>query len=146
MTPRELRSEIARVATTLVETGMAIDLNLPVLQQAGQEVLVTWPKVGDSQTTLTDNMFATIQEYRHLILNRQYTCVLVDGALLQMSFAFRNTRIARSRLAYYPCPVAFESQTWDPAEVPLLDFLDDLLIGEFNNVVEDFDSARSPEF
>lgn len=97
---------------------------------------MAWPTHPLQSASFFDHRFGTIQEYRHLILNRQYTCAFVDGALLQMSFTFRNGKLTRNRLCYYPCPLIFNQADWDPTAIPLLDFLDDLFADEINEVLK----------
>jgi hypothetical protein len=135
MTPQGAKDEIRRIGSALVDAGLAIDSNLPVLRRSGAETIVTWPAdpVGGP---LSDHLFGTIEEYRDLVLRRQYTCALIDGSLLQLSFTFNNARLIRNRLCFYPCPLALDQAQWNPEEIPLLDFLDDLLVEEFDYLID----------
>jgi hypothetical protein len=140
MTPQEVRSEIERLVNAMIQAKLAIDVNLPVLRRDGSDVLVTWPAYAGG--ALSDNQSGSIQEYRRMVLNRQYTCALIDGALIQISFTFRNAQLIGNRLCYYPCPLVFEQDDWDPSEIPLLDLFDDILVEEFDDVLE---SIAEPE-
>jgi hypothetical protein len=134
MTPQELRGEIERAVNVLIDVKLAVDANPPILRRFGSDVLLTWPTQA-GEGAFTDNQFGTIQEYRRLVLTRQYTCAFVDGALVQISFTFRGDDVIANRLCYYPCPLVLEAGVWDPTEIPLLDLFDSLVAEEFDEVL-----------
>jgi hypothetical protein len=141
MTPQEARSEIERTTNALAEAGLAVDFNLPILRRDGPEVIVTWPAAPPQGRVFSEGFLASIQEYRQLVVQRQYTCALVDGALVQISFTFRNAEMIRNRLCYYPCPLTFQAGDWDPTEIPLLDVFDTVLVDEFDGVLDGMGDA-----
>ena len=103
MTAAEVRSEVSRLNATLLENNIAVAVNGSVLKRSGTNVVVTWPSSSDG--ALSDHVFGSLQEYRHFLGNREYTALLTDGALLQVSYAFDREDIITHRLCYYPCPL-----------------------------------------
>lgn len=134
MTPREVLGEIQRATQTLWSSGIAVDFNTPVIRSSGNKAIVTW---ASAPVVLTDSVFATISEYRRLVIARQYTCALRDGALVQISYSFDGANVVSNRFCYYPCPLALSAESWDPNEGSFLDLFDDLLLEEFSSSAED---------
>src|SRR4029077_12763965 len=85
----------------------------------------------------------TIAEYRSLLTRRQFTCVLSDGALLQMSYDFERDVILTHRLCFYPCPIRLAD---DDSELGdgLLDVIDSVLEEEVTSLAEPRLRTRSP--
>jgi len=126
MGPQELRKEMDKFVVELSRTGLAIQSNTTVVEQLrGRRVLITW---SNSQALDTDmREYASWLEYVALVRGRQYTALLSDFSLLQMSYWLERGRIVKHRLGYFPCPLLV-----DPDEVEewgLLDWLE-LLRGE----------------
>jgi len=129
MDPNHTRQEIATLVTSLLERGIAISGQMPVLRGAGQASVITWPTFAVQHGAPHDELGA-IGEYRSLLAGRQFTCVLSDGALLQLAYTFDRDRIATHRLCFYPCPVRLEGED-DELDQGLLELIDSLLEEEF---------------
>ena len=52
----------------------------------------------------------SVSEYQAWLTNGAYSAVLFDGALVQISFEFRHSKIVGHRLAYVPCPFDLEPE------------------------------------
>lgn len=132
MNPNLAKTEIRRVATELLKLQLAIDTNSAVERRSGGETLITWP-AGTNGYTLTNNSFGTIYEYRTFLTNRQYTAVLWDGALIQLSYSFEADTMIKHRFGYYPCPIGpienFDINSSGDVFDSLL-FADDLILSE----------------
>jgi hypothetical protein len=129
------RSEIARSLTALSEAGLTVDLNYPVIRRAGSQLVVTWPNFVSPPNHTQIGYHGSVPEYRRLVLDRQYNCAMVDGSLLQLTFAFDGGDLVSNRFCYYPCPVSLQD-IWEPSEISLLDLFDELLIEEFEDMTE----------
>jgi hypothetical protein len=125
MTPSDVRSEVSRLNVTLLESNVAINVNGSVLKRNGSNVLVTWPNA--SLSALSDHVFGSLQEYRHFLRHREYTALLTDGALLQLSYSFDHDDVVGHRLCYYPCPLVLKS---GGTSASFIDDFDDQLAGE----------------
>jgi hypothetical protein len=57
-------------------------------------------------------------------MTRQYSAVLFDGSLLQLTFDFRDGRFAGHRFAYIPCPFVVGSEGAEMLRIePILDVI-----------------------
>lgn len=100
---RQLRSEIQNLIDLLVDKGIAIDANPVVIRRIRDDQRVTWPST--CRLPLTAERFATVRQYTRLLEGRDYSALLLDGALLQLSLDVRGSEVRGHRLCYYPCPV-----------------------------------------
>lgn len=105
----DIRTAMDSIARYLIENELAIDMNPSVvLAQKKQRSLVTWSSAGIS-TAFTNQVFGSFSEYLQLVKDRQFSVVLKDGALLQMSYTVEpNGEIYDHRLCWYPCPAPFD--------------------------------------
>ena len=109
MTPDEARHDISRLVTGLLKNGLAVAYNPPVVRVVGPVRRVFWATApADVSGGITP--FGTVADYRRLLEHQQYNAVLFDGALIQAIFDFRNGRLVKHNLTYYPCPVRVPSQ------------------------------------
>src|SRR5438128_3854340 len=104
MTASQTRQEIATLVTRLLEEGIAVSGQMPVLRIGGHIGRITWPSFIVERASPLDDL-GTIAEYRSLLARRQFTCVLGDGASLQLSYELQRDAILTYRLCFYPCPI-----------------------------------------
>ena len=134
MTPAHVRGELARLAQVLLENG-ALAANASVITRVGgYEELVSW--TGSANSVLAPDQIPRIAEYRLFIATKQYTCVLGDGSLLQLSYRFRRGQIVWHRLSYHPCPILFDPAEIHPEDdlIELVDlFIDDEMRSELGS-------------
>lgn len=123
MTSAQLRSEIDRLASALFKSKLAIDSNVHVLAQSKGGVIVSWSN--DVQMSDLFENGSTLQEYVALIQRRWFSVLLIDGAILQISYTLAGDEIQKHRLCYYPCPIRFELRE-------LEDFTIQQLVGVLN--------------
>src|SRR5207249_9820874 len=128
--------------TRLLEEGIAISGQMPVLHVGGRMSRITWPSFSVDRDAPLDDL-GTIGEYRSLSARRQLTCVLGDGALLQMSYDFDRDVILTHRLCFYPCPIRLADDETELGD-GLLDVIDSILEGEVTGLVEPRLRTRSP--
>lgn len=62
---------------------------------------VSWRATG---TTLTDSRFASLSEYIENISKSNYSFVLNDGGVFQVSYDIEGRSVVGHRLAWFPCP------------------------------------------
>ncbi|EAA9319090.1 DUF2290 domain-containing protein [Salmonella enterica] len=73
-----------------------------VRQMKGGKVLISW----DSENIVfKDNEFSSLAEYITLLSCSQYTLVLFDGSLLQLSYTLDRNEVIGHRLCWYPSPI-----------------------------------------
>src|SRR5689334_8814773 len=103
MTASELRNEIQRLVGLLFQHGLAVAHNPIVIEEGSHhERTVTWRPLIVSGDVKNSAEFCTVAEYRWLIRNGYYTCILKDGGLLQVTYSLHRRKPVRHRLCYYP--------------------------------------------
>lgn len=106
MTANDARSQVARMNARFLQSDLAVAVNPATLSQKGDRTRVTWPQANKAQGIFSDEIYASISEYRAFFYGNHYTCLLNDGALIQVSFDFINNRLVAHRFCYYPSPLA----------------------------------------
>jgi hypothetical protein len=127
MTPNETRTELSRLAIGLLTSGLAGTINTPIIANRNGIARVTWPAADSAEPGFFSTLpFASITEYRRMMLGNHFIALMRDGALLQLSIDIRGNDIIGHRFGYYPCPILL------PEDFNILDFeaLDLLLIYE----------------
>lgn len=101
-------SEITAFLDALVTEGHII-YRRSVIQRGAW---VTWP-VTSPEIFETDPY--SEETYNRLLRNGDFSAVISDGSLLQISVRNSRRQVAESRLAYYPCPFHIELSSEDEA-------------------------------
>ncbi len=122
MTSSSCATDIRNLIDALSSAGIVLDSNPVGVTGAGARLRVSW--VGTTGAlALWQNDSPSLAEYTTWLRNRQFSVVLRDGALLQVSFDFQREDLVGHRLVYIPCPFDFDPELL--LEIPLLDLLED---------------------
>ncbi len=127
--PRVFADEITNLLDYLVQADLAISTN-SVSRARG---LITWHRRQGAGEFLLQRRLPTIETYRTWVANGDYSAMLFDGALLQITYEFNEGGLLRHRLAYVPCPFDADPGPW--AECPVLDVIDLYAEAEAKNIV-----------
>lgn len=101
--PRNVKNDLDALLGSLIESGIADDQNFPVLRQLSTDGWeVSFDGAEHVSLAMSDSDYSEI--YRELFEKRSYNVKLIDGGLLQMMYFFKDARLVRHRLAYYPSP------------------------------------------
>ena len=119
-TPAEIRARIEDLSVRLVSGGIAVAFNPPLVLRQGGSSRVTWSR----SPALSElfGRFATIAEYRKYVRENEFSVMLVDGALLQLSYVLERDEVVGHRLGYFPCPIVFDAE--EAAEFTVEELLD----------------------
>lgn len=109
VTARALLIQINELLSFLLEEGLAIDSNSAIIRESGNDLILTWANAPDRLFDALVGKFASITEYRNLIENRHYHCMLFDGSIIQFGYLFTNNILSKHRNCYYPCPLIITS-------------------------------------
>lgn len=109
VTARALLIQINELLSFLLEEGLAIDSNSAIIRESGNDLILTWANAPDRLFDALVGKFASINEYRNLIENRHYHCMLFDGSIIQFGYLFTNNILSKHRNCYYPCPLIITS-------------------------------------
>lgn len=73
------------------------------------------------------NNFLKLEQYKQIINNNSYLCILFDGSLIRVSYTIKNEHIIGHNLLWWPAPYRYSGVSLDdvsPNQL-LLDFLED---------------------
>lgn len=101
--PEAMVSHLNKLCFEWDKSGLTLGSNRSCIRQMKSgKTLVSW----DSENiVLKDNEFSSLEEYITLLSCSQYTLVLFDGSLIQISYTFDRNGIAGHRLCWYPSPL-----------------------------------------
>ncbi len=97
---RTIREQLDNFATFLLEEEIA----LTVTPNEVADDRVTWLRRPGAPSFLAERSHHSIANYRAWVENGEYSVMLMDGALLQLTYGFEGDHVISHRLAYVPCP------------------------------------------
>jgi hypothetical protein len=110
MTSDQLIASIHQLIFEWQKCGLILDSrNHQGYQRANGIIEVTW---GNDGYVLKDNSFASLDEYCSLIESRQYSMLLSDGSMLQISYKLDRQDIVGHRLCWYPSPIDLDEEAY----------------------------------
>lgn len=130
MRAEDLQREADDLLLQLLRAEIAVSYKKPGLRRSGASVLVSWERDSTEQAAIALSDFGVIPEYRRLVRNREYSCMLRDGALLQLTWTIVSGELTHHRLCYHPCPVDLPELD-DASGQSILELVDDVLLSEF---------------
>ncbi|MFW1922375.1 DUF2290 domain-containing protein [Acinetobacter geminorum] len=105
--PDAMAKNINKLCFEWEKAGLVLASNSTVVKQNGEgRSLITWKEDGGP---LKNNDFSTLSEYLTLLKHSQYTMVLYDGSILQISYKMKKNEIIGHRLCWYPSPLNLEN-------------------------------------
>ncbi|MXX38988.1 MAG: DUF2290 domain-containing protein [Gemmatimonadetes bacterium] len=106
--PNQIVDHINELITYLVTISLADDQCFAFQRPDRDIVQVTFEGAEHVSIALRDRSYREI--YQHLKQDRAYNVKMLDGALIQMMYAFANGTLQRHRLAFFPAPHLEEFQ------------------------------------
>lgn len=107
MTSNEVRADIDRLVTGLLQANLAVAANSPIRRVEGRSTSVTFPN--RRPDLLRSAPFGSIGHYLAILRYRQYHILLLSGSVLQLEYEFLDDVVEQHRLCYYPAPFASRS-------------------------------------
>jgi len=119
-----------RFGFTLLGNEFAIDARQHFVEQlSANRKSVMWVRTGDH--SLVAGNPARLEDYISLLSNREYSYLMNDGGVIQVSYIFDRDQIERHRLAYYPCPFPITRRDLSPYDNRgILDLINDQFMTE----------------
>jgi hypothetical protein len=144
--PEATLREINQITSDLIEVGLCIDQNFPVLRDHAKAIRELGFGPAEALSRTLRNVPYAIA-YEALRESRSYNIRFIDGGLLHVLYRFANDDLTHHRLAFFPSPDLLEFQ--NNADVYELDEMYSDVIER--NVVTtplrfDFDRAAFVEF
>lgn len=91
----------------------------------------SWPQA-ERKGNLILQPFGSLSEYQEFLTGRHYSALLIDGALLQFSFDYKEDEMVGHRYCYYPCPLVLPDQSYASDIDAWFDLLDNELLAEID--------------
>lgn len=107
-TPNQIVGHINELITYLVKISLADDQCFAFQRSERDIVQVTFVGAEHVSIALRDRSYKDI--YQHLRQERAYNVKMLDGALIQVMYAFADGALQRHRLAFFPAPHLEEFQ------------------------------------
>ena len=109
LTPNEIEEQINKLIGYLVKISLSnIQYYAFQRQGSGNVVEITFDNAGHVPIALKDLPYNEI--YKRLVEADAYNVKMLDGALIQMMYAFSNGMLQSHRLAFFPAPHLEEYQ------------------------------------
>lgn len=102
-----IERQIRKLGDLLGDSGLLIDRNYPYRFRIGRQITrLAW----NNYYIAGLPEFASIEEYLWFMGNKQYSFILFDGSLIQISYDFRHREIIGHHLGLYPSPVPIDTE------------------------------------
>lgn len=129
MTAPAVRQQLSEFCELLLEKDVALQIQPHKVESlSGQISRLSWVS-NSSDHAVTRSEDIHFEEYIAILRTGDFSILLRDGGLIQVSVNFKGKNIVRHRLVYIPCSVHFlpdELNDFDGGIIPLDDFLDNL--------------------
>jgi hypothetical protein len=117
-TSRTVRDDVTNLLDYLLNAELAIYINMVSISNQR----VSWHAHRPTAPFLINREDPTLETYRNWVEVGAYSAILLDGALLQITYDVDAGQISRHRLAYVPCPYKLDKRMI--REEALLDIID----------------------
>ena len=104
-TPAQIRGEVDSLLRLLINNDIALYVSRVVMERQASSTRITWPSRSQNWRLGFGKPFGSIDEYVAWLESGEYSAILFDGSMLQISFEFQSKDLIAHRLAYYPCPI-----------------------------------------
>jgi hypothetical protein len=128
-TTRALRDDISNALEFLVESELAV-FSAAVVHSA---IRVSWPRPASRAAFVLDRRHETVEQYLHWVNHGDYSAVLPDASLLQLTYHVQDGELAGHRLVYVPCPVRIDEKLLRCGE-PVADVVEAYLDRESSSI------------
>lgn len=107
LTPLEILRQVHQITSNLIELGLSDTQNFPVQNDVG---------AGEKEISTTNGLGVALKNipygdiYKELERTQSYNIKMLDGALIQIQYRFKNDDIISHRLAFFPSPTLEQFQ------------------------------------
>ncbi len=126
---------ITQFGFNLLEKEFALDARIHVVRQLTRtRYSLTW-KRDDPDGPLILGDPARILDYISILKRKDYSFLLRDGAVVQLSYTFDRESVDSHRLVYYPCPFSIDISLMDQFDASLTDLINGIYLDDVESVV-----------
>ena len=120
MDANSLRNEAASSLGLFDAAGLVATARPVVINPSGGMKVVSWPKYSGASAISRVNR-SVVTNYVSAVSSEAYSCMLMDGALIQIAFGVVEPDVIWHRLCYLPCPIAL--RVGATADLPVVDYI-----------------------
>lgn len=121
-----LSRRITELGFKLLEGEFALDARQHVVKDLpGKRKALNWAR-GDTGL-LISNSPPKAEDYRALLERNEYSYLMSDGGIIQISYMFAGDDIEGHRLNFHPCPYVFDLREFASYDAGLLEYMDFVL-------------------
>ncbi|KJR41001.1 hypothetical protein MCHI_003099 [Candidatus Magnetoovum chiemensis] len=120
MTPKRTRDELQNILELLAAKGISIAKGYISFEPSKKCTNISWRQT--SKTLSKPQHFGTIEQYKSIIEDGSYSCILQDISILRMSYKFKDSKVNSHSLWYYPCPFKIPDDAL--LQEPILDLIE----------------------
>lgn len=123
----QLEQQIANTLSMLLQNKLLYTYNNLKREYLDKDTIrISWNNHFSGKFNMGDN-FLKLDQYRQIIMNRSYLCILFDGSLIRVSYTIRNGKLIGHNLLWWPAPYKYSQVSLDdvPPDQMILDFMDD---------------------
>lgn len=107
--PKEILAQINSLTADLVGLSLCDRQNFPSLRHLGKKLCeIGFGESGNVSNALKNTSYQDI--FKELVRSKSYNLKMLDGALIQMMYRFRDYQLEAYRLAFFPSPTLEEFQ------------------------------------
>ncbi len=85
---------------------------------------LTW-KNHESGKFNTGSYFLKLEQYRKILENNSYLCILYDGSIIRVSYTFENNVLVGHNLLWWPAPYSYKNITLE--DIPPQDLFEEFI-------------------
>lgn len=119
----------------MLESEFALDARAHValpLNKARSSIM--WARDDNDASLILDDP-ARISDYIALLDRREYSFLMRDGAIVQVSYTFDKNSIERHRLLYHPCPFSIDQEMLEGGDLSLSDLIREVYMQDLEQSV-----------
>jgi hypothetical protein len=140
MSVAALARRITQFGFDLLGSEFALDARAHVAGPLSRtRASLTWVRDTPNASLIIEEP-ARIMDYVTLLEKKEYSYLMHDGGIVQVSYVFEGKIIDRHRLLYYPCPFSINVSLLEELEMSLTDLIRDVYMEDLERSV----ALRSP--
>lgn len=102
LTAKKIHNQINRLTTEMIETGLCDAQTFPSYKEYSGNIEEVGLSNTDHSVFLKSISYAEM--FRQLMKNKIYNMRMIDGALISMSYRFKDNELVAHRLSFFPSP------------------------------------------
>jgi hypothetical protein len=107
------RGAIAGFCNGLLGRSHALTVSAHVaIPLRDNQILVCWSAAASGLFRVTDNIQGSLDEYLDILRSQQFSAVLNDGGILQISYRYKRDKLIGHPLCFYPALSSFRPKNW----------------------------------